>query len=70
MSIEVKKCGHFAASWIPREGLYFSCVLPEGHEGECRPGGSCKAHGEFVGLPHQTPLCPRWPDCVKDILDA
>ena len=42
------KCGKPAASWIPRWSWYFACVLEPGHEGECKPGGTCHVHGEVV----------------------
>jgi hypothetical protein len=28
-------------------------------------GGNCKAHGPYIGNE-----CPKWPDCVKDILNT
>jgi hypothetical protein len=39
--------------------LYFSCVLPRRHEGECQRGGTCQAHGDYIGKE-----CQYWPDCV------
>jgi hypothetical protein len=62
-----KKCDKPAASLNPRRGEYFSCVLLEGHEGECRPGGNCFKHGEYVGEPNKPPKCPHWPNCVMNI---
>jgi len=62
---EGPKCGKFAASFIPRRGEYFSCVLEPNHEGECRPGGTCFKHGPYVGEPNRPPLCQHWPDCVE-----
>ena len=61
---ETQKCGKFAASFIPRRGEFFSCVLAVGHEGECRPGGTCFTHGPYVGEPNKVPQCPRWPECA------
>lgn len=61
-------CGKHAASFIPRWGQYFSCVLPPEHDGECRPGGECVAHGPYVGEPNVPPQCPKWPACLKDSL--
>jgi hypothetical protein len=60
------QCGEYAASFIPRWGTYFSCVLPKGHEGEHRAGGECFKHGKYV-MEHfgETPKCPKWPDCIK-----
>jgi len=65
--VVVKKCGKFAAPWIPRRGEYFSCVLLEGHEGECRPGGTCFKHGEYSSEPGRPPKCPQWPSCTMDM---
>jgi hypothetical protein len=64
-----EKCGEFAASFIPRWGMYFTCVLPKGHDGgpeSHRAGGKCKKHGEYV-MEHfgEAPRCPQWPDCTK-----
>jgi hypothetical protein len=56
-------CGKPAASLTPFTA--FACVLDEGHEEECRPGGNCVAHGPYVGSPNVPPQCPRWPDCIK-----
>ena len=62
-------CGEFAASFIPRWGTYYSCVLPKGHEGEHRAGGTCRTHGAyFMEQPGQTPQCPKWPECAKELL--
>jgi hypothetical protein len=55
-----RKCGEPAASFIPRWGWSFACVLPKGHEGEHRQGGNCIKHGEYIGA-----QCPQWPECVK-----
>ena len=59
-------CREFAAPYIPRWGYYFSCVLPKGHEGEHRAGGTCAAHGDYV-MEHfgELPQCPKWPECAK-----
>lgn len=57
-------CGKFAASFIPRRGEYFACVLAPDHEGPCRPGGECFTHGKYIGEPNQIPRCPKWPDCI------
>lgn len=54
------KCGKFAGSLHPRLGLNYACMLQVGHEGECQPGGTCVAHGEYVGATQ----CPHWPECV------
>lgn len=56
--VPVEKCGEPTASFIPRWGMYFLCVLPKGHEGEHKRGGICFKHGEYVGE-----KCPQWPDC-------
>lgn len=58
------KCGKFAASFSPKRGEYFSCVLQPNHEGECRPGGTCVKHGKYIGEPNVTPCCHKWPDCA------
>lgn len=44
------------------ERLWFSCVLPLGHSGECRRGGKCLEHGPYIGI--QCPKCPlrAWRD--------
>jgi hypothetical protein len=59
-----ESCGEFAASFIPRLGTWFTCVLPKGHEGEHRAGGTCVMHGPYAmeafGLP---PQCPYWSTC-------
>ena len=51
-------CGEFAASFLP--GMYFSCVLPKGHDGEHRAGGACVAHGPYI-MEHtgEPPRCPH-----------
>lgn len=54
------KCGKPAESMIPRWGMSWACMLEPGHEGDCRGGGNCFKHGEYVG-----PQCPQWPDCAK-----
>ena len=64
MSADNEKCGAPAASFIPRWGMSFVCVLPKGHEGEHQQGGACYKHGEYVGK-----LCPHWPDCIDDVDD-
>ena len=42
---------------------YFCCVLPKNHDGECKQGGNCTKHGEYVGK-----NCPKWPACIKEIV--
>lgn len=44
--------------------LLYACALPQGHDGECQPGGNCVVHGQYVGGTQ----CPRWPSCVTDSL--
>lgn len=56
-------CGKAAASLTPFTA--FACVLEDGHEGECTPGGNCVAHGLYVGEPNVPPQCPRWPLCAR-----
>lgn len=57
-------CGEPAASFIPRWGMSFACVLPKGHEGVHQRGGACVKHGEYVGekcpdcLPQDEPVIP------------
>jgi hypothetical protein len=54
-------CNEYAASFIPRLGTYFSCVLEKGHDGEeHRAGGECFTHGKYV-MEHseETPKCPK-----------
>lgn len=58
-----EKCGAPAASLIPRWGMSFACVLPKGHEGEHRQGGTCFKHGEYVG-----DKCPQWPRCIPNAI--
>jgi hypothetical protein len=55
-----KRCNKPAAPFIPRWGMYWACALEEGHEGECMPGGTCYAHGEYIGM-----QCPKFPECYK-----
>lgn len=55
-------CGKPAAPLTPLTS--FACVLAEGHERECCPGGNCVAHGPYVGEPNVFPQCPRWPCCA------
>lgn len=55
-----EKCGERAAPLVPRWGWWFACVLPKGHEGEHKQGGSCNIHGPYVGE-----RCPHWPDCAE-----
>ena len=43
-------CHERAESLIPRWGMSFSCVLPKGHEGEHKGGGSCVIHGPYIGI--------------------
>ena len=54
-----ERCGAPAAPFIPRWGMAFSCVLPKGHSGEHRQGGTCLKHGEYIGA-----KCPHFPDCM------
>jgi hypothetical protein len=60
---EKAKCGMFAGSLHPWLGLWYSCVLDKGHVGDCQRGGTCKAHGSYVGSE-----CPQWPRCIADAL--
>jgi hypothetical protein len=55
------KCGQPAKALIPRWGMYFACVLPNGHKGDHQPGGTCFRHGDYVG-----DKCPQWPNCEAD----
>lgn len=59
-------CGKPAALLTPF--MSYPCVLAEGHQDQCRPGGCCVAHGPYIGQPHVCPQCPRWPSCIKDAL--
>jgi len=62
-------CGEFAASFIPRWGQSFCCVLPKGHEGDHRAGGTCFAHGPYeMEKFGQVPNCPQWPKCIEDLM--
>lgn len=54
-----EKCGKPAASFIPRWGWSFACVLPVGHDGPHQQGGNCFKHGEYIGKE-----CPWWPKCT------
>lgn len=58
------KCGKYAAPFIAG-GPSWACVLDSGHEGECRPGGTCFKHGAYVAEPNVSPQCPKWPDCIS-----
>ena len=61
-----EQCGEYAASFIPRWGMYYSYVLPKGHKGEHRAGGECLKHGKYVmGNFEEIPQCPQWPDCLN-----
>jgi hypothetical protein len=51
-----EKCNKLAEAFIPRWGMYFSCVLEKGHEGSHRGGGNCFTHGEYVGI-SGCPIC-------------
>jgi hypothetical protein len=61
----VEKCGQPAASFIPRWGMSFACVLPKGHEGDHQRGGNCFKHGEYIGE-----KCPQWPNCIQGLQTA
>lgn len=54
-------CGAPAAPFIPRWGMSWACVLPDGHEGAHQRGGACFKHGAYVGA-----QCPKFPDCAPD----
>lgn len=58
-------CGKPAAPLTALE--WFTCVLEEGHDGDCRPGGTCLKHGAYVVEPNVVPQCPRWPECIKGV---
>lgn len=64
---EGMNCGKHAASLVPRLGMYFPCVLDEGHKGDCAPGGTCVKHGPYVGKLDVPPQCPQWPDCITGV---
>jgi hypothetical protein len=53
------KCGKPIKQLVGK--LYFSCVLPRGHSGDCQPGGVCPFHKR----PYIGKQCPEWPDCVE-----
>ena len=59
---ERPKCGKPAASMIPRLGMYHACVLDKGHKGDCERGGTCFAHGTYLGE-----KCLHWPACTPHI---
>jgi hypothetical protein len=61
------KCGECAVDLVPRWGWYFACVLDREHDGPCRTGGTCKAHGPYVSNAGEHG-CPQWPQCIKDII--
>lgn len=58
------RCGKPAAPFIPRWGMAFACVLPKRHEGECRRGGTCSKHGDYVG-----DKCPKFDEDVAAFTD-
>lgn len=60
-----EKCGERAQAFIPRWGMSWACVLPKGHGGEHQRGGTCFAHGDYVGE-----RCPSWPSCVEGAAPA
>ena len=59
-------CGAFVCSFIAREGSWFPCALPKGHEDSKHySGGNCFTHGKYVAkLPWVPPSCPQ---CGNDI---
>lgn len=63
------KCNKRTAFHLIAGASWYACVLNEGHAGNCKPGGSCVAHGPYVcdGYPIQ---CPKWPACVEDQLKS
>ena len=62
---DAAKCGAPALAFIPRWGMSWACALPKGHEGEHQRGGTCFAHGQYVGE-----KCPQWPACEQALLAA
>lgn len=62
-----EQCGKPAVHLVPRWGWYLVCMLDEGHEGPCKAGGVCAAHGPYVSNAGGHG-CPQWPKCLEDIL--
>jgi hypothetical protein len=52
-------CNKPAATFRPRVGESFACVLTASHNGECAPGRTCCEHGPYIGEPGSTPRCPK-----------
>lgn len=66
-----EQCNEPAAPLIPRRGESFACVLPKGHDGPHRPGGTCFKHGAYVGEAGVPPRCPRGSEgCIPDDVKA
>lgn len=59
------KCGQYVISFITREGSYFPCGLPKGHDGGHRASGNCIKHGPYVGEVGAVPQCPYYPNCIQ-----
>jgi hypothetical protein len=64
---EEPKCGEFVCSHIAREGSWFPCVLPKGHDGLAHfSGGNCFTHGPYVSkMPWRPPACPKCNDNIR-----
>lgn len=62
---EPEKCGACVITFIAREGLFFPCARPKGHDGGHRASGNCFKHGVYLGMEGQVPQCPKWPDCAN-----
>lgn len=58
-------CGKPAASFIPRWGQYFACVLDAYHTGPCQPGGKCATHGKYASATGLPPYCPKCQEVVQ-----
>ena len=68
-----EKCGkcviHFI-DFIAREGSFYLCDLPKGHEGGHRASGNCFKHGYYLGevdsVPDSVPHCPQCPEFIGE----
>lgn len=57
-------CNECVVSFIAREGSYFPCALPKGHDGGHRAAGTCHKHGRYYGKVGKVPRCRQFPDCA------
>ena len=63
----IQNCRQFVCSHIVREGSWFPCALPKGHEGDQHyAGGTCFTHGPYVNeRPGCPPACPKCDNTIR-----